>query len=337
MSQKRIIKAPFNFASLPPLETDSQKIHGTFDMQHHAIVTYALDPKSLERFMHKRYACEKFTDSSGAEKGLFSIAISQSTPHRLSRIERFFDRPPFNCVSYRALTQDKIHWQNSCWQFGTFLKSLFYCRFPRITYGMPLFNAPVHIDQKFDLANMRYEKFHVTTDGVDNIGKLDIELEDTGVPLLEAPVFEGFDSNESMLSALCMPQEYVTHGAGTTLYRQGTQCLPFHPSVGKLKRTKALSFLCDTMGLGDIDLEHPHSVLLQHRVENTQTLSVEVSIEEENDPHAGSNSSNVTDRVTKKAMNRAFAFRDEIRDRAYADAETERTRMAENSRNAKDN
>ena len=333
--RRKIIKAPFDFATLPPLETDPRRIQGTFDVLHHAIVTYALDPKCLQRFIHNRYSCEAFTDSSGAEKAFFSIAISQSTPHRLGRLERFIDRPPFNCVSYRCFVTDKLYWQNSCWQFGTFLKSLFYCRFPRTIYGLPLFNAKVSIDQKFDMKNMRYDKYHVTSDGVDHIGKLDMELEDTGVPLLEAPTFEGFDTNESMISALLMPNEYVTRGQGQLLYRQGTQCLPFHPSVGKLKSCKSLSFLCDNMGLGDIDLQHPHSVVLQHSVENMQTLAIEARVEEENDPHIGSQGPGMATRVQRKAMNRAFTFRDELRDKAYVESEEARADPDSQSRNGK--
>ena len=321
MARKSIIKCPLDFVSVPPLEKNFQNIHAKFDVLHHTIISYAVQPEALQRFIHDRYTCETFTDVDGADKALLSVVISQSTPARLNRLEKFIDPPPYTSVSYRCLVMDKVFWYRSSWNFAAFMKSLFYSKFSRKVYGLPLFHAQVDLNQRFDMDLMRYTQFDVASDGENGVGKLNISIEDTGTPLLEAPPYVGFDTNESMLAALALPCETVTRGEGNCLYRQGAQCTPFSPSVGHLKQCTAMSYITDTLGIPDMEATKPHSVLLQYRVEDMQTLEVETFVEDENDPHNASQNTGMSARIQRKAMNRAFAFRDHLRDKYYAGEE----------------
>jgi len=322
MTKRSAIRCPLDWSVLIPLEKRPDFITSQFHVKHHAIITYAADPFLLEKFFHHRFTSETFADDAGKEHAFVSIVISQCEPLQQSRLQRWIDPGPYGCVNYRCMVQDKVFWRRSSWQFGTFVKSLYYCRLPRQVHGLPMYNAKVDLDVEFDQTKSRYSKFNIDCRGEGGVGPLRLQLRDTGVPVLQAPPFEGFDSNESMLAALVFPTEYITRGEGNWVYRQPTQCTPFHPTVGVLEGTPQVGFLTETLQIG-VDLSKPpHSVLLQDVVEDVQALQIEAHVEDENEPHSGTLSgvSGVNDRIQRKAMNRNISFRDGIRDKVYTEA-----------------
>ena len=211
-----------------------------------------------------------------------------------------------------------MFWCRSSWQFGTFLKSWYHCRIPRVVYGLPLFDAAVGIDAKFNEKEEKYDHYVAKCDGQNGVGKLDLQISDTGQRLLDSPTLEGFDCNESSLCALAFPTEYVTRGEGNWVYRQAVQCVPFHPNVGKLQGIPELPFLTEQLELDQaVDLSNPHSVLLQHTVEDVQALTLESHVEDDNEPNSASAVSGVDDRIQRRAMNRSFRLQGEIREKTY--------------------
>ena len=307
----------FGLCLTPPQETSPRLIQSRFHAKHHAIITYTVPPSRLEKFLHSRYTCSVYKTEKAEEWAFLSLVISSCAPKQNSKIQQWLDPGPFSCINYRSLVQDMVFWQRSSWQFGTCLNSLFYRRIPRAVYGLPLFHSDVKIDAEFNESKQRYLRYEVQATSDQNIGNLRLSVKDTGKPLLESPLFEGFDNNESMLGALAFPGEYVTRGEGNWVYRQIVQSTPFHPTVGTLCELPHIPFFTKQFGLSDLDLANPHSILLQQEIENLQALTLESHVEDDNEPNSASQTYGINDRIQRRAMNRNFRFRDEIREKAY--------------------
>eukprot|EP00759_Apiculatamorpha_spiralis_P012891 PhF_6_TR19741/c0_g1_i1/m.28807 len=320
MSRKVLLRCPLDWSIVLPPERNPDFIMSRFRATHHAILTYPVPPELLEKFFHHRFTCEAYANDEGVESALLSVVVSVCHPSNVGWLQRTIDPGPFGCINYRVVIQDKVFWRRSSWQFGTFTKSFYYSRIPRTVYGLPLYDAKVNVDAVFNKEQNKYSKFDVTCDGEKGIGMVNLSFKDTGETLLTAPTLEGFESNESALSMLALPTEFVTRGEANWVYRQHIQCTPFHPNVGELIGTPSIPFLTEQLGLTSLDLSKPHSVLLQDEVEDLVALQIESHIEDENEPNgvtAFVNPQGINNRIQSKVMTRATKFRDNVRGKSY--------------------
>ena len=345
----RRIRAPLDHLTMSALDTN--QVVNTFSTKNIAMLAWLVPVSHLRTNVHRRYEVKPFAEIPRSELpyeltpaapsaataeagedddinrddpdapvplGLVTMLLGQNIPGTQSFFERMIDPGPHTAMSLRITVEDRIHWQFSSWNHMTMCKSTFWGKVPQQIYDIHLdYKNPVKIDANFDTAANIFSKYEASIDA----HGLKIELEDTGVGMLDAsvPIVPGFLDNESAYKQLAAAREVNMRGMGGCVYRQTQWNTPTQPNVAKIKTCDVDQYFINMFGVPPVG--PPVVSWLLDKVDETKVYQMEAQVESENEPstatHFGDRS--LHERVQKKAMNRFYGFSDNVRGKAYAD------------------
>ena len=286
------------------------------------MITWLLPTSVVQRLAHPRYEVEGIADHmEHGQLGFLTFVASQNSVLDPSWSERFWEPKPQPSASIRMTVVDRVHWQRTLWAIRSYSGSTTWGKIPKHVFGMDLNDqTAVTIDAKYNEGNQQYDFYRLKIPHF----KLDIGLEDSGVGVLHPtnPIVPGFQDNESALRILAMGRETNFRGYGGMVYRQPFWASPAHPNVAKMSADSTVDeFLKSEANVAS--LGPPVAAWVIRHVPEIKLYQVEAQVEDENEPHSASHygDKSLSDRVQRKAMNRYFNFRDEVRDKAYSDIE----------------
>jgi uncharacterized protein YqjF (DUF2071 family) len=147
-------------------------------LEHFAIVTYRVDPVTLQKLLHPRFRPVCLADGPGSRYGMVSVVTF------LDRNFRFVACPwlrrSFGQTNYRAYVEDTQCGEHVAWFFGTCLDSASVV-VPRHVWRLPWHRARMLFDCRYDREAGRYSVFTVHTRS--RWASDDLIIEDSG----EAP------------------------------------------------------------------------------------------------------------------------------------------------------
>ncbi|HEY9843324.1 MAG TPA: DUF2071 domain-containing protein [Candidatus Obscuribacterales bacterium] len=223
-------------------------------LTHFALITYALPVQALQRLLPDSLRLLEFT-IDGKVQGLISMAVFLNQGFHFSRFAPL-PHDDFGQTNYRIYVTDPLG-DPGIWFLGTSLGSLSYL-LPRLCWGMPWHGARYRFDCRY--RDGRYERFGIETHS--DWGQASIRLQDTAEPM---PLLPGFRSLAEQQLLLTHPVTgYFTRPDGRT----GCYKI-WHPAAElTLGTPEALYFrpLEQAGLLKPIQMQQPHSVLLQHQI-----------------------------------------------------------------------
>lgn len=340
------IHAPIDQLVMQP--TDMEFVKARTTAINGCIVSWLLPVASLQQFCHPRYEIEAIAEHpEHGRLGLLTVCASMNRLLHPGWLDRILDGGEWQpSLSLRVNVMDRVHWQRTYWGIRSYCKSRRWGSIPRRVLGIDLNNNDaVEIDTEFVPAPAapaavsgqappngaaataprvgRYARFNVAIPTLD----LELQFADTGVDVLapEAPPVLGFTDNESALRILAMARETNTYGEAGMVYRQPYFATPVMPSVANVRIVRDGFFLKELKT--PLVLQEPIAAWLINEVEEIKLYREEASVEEENEPNTSTHFGDKTlhNRVQQKAMNRYFAFREEVRQKSYADIEGRET------------
>jgi hypothetical protein len=222
------------------------------DLLHFALITYALPAERLRPHIPERFDISTFP-IGGASLALMSAVpfLDDGFHYRLLPFLRW----TFAQTNYRVYVVDRDTGEHCVWFFGTTLGSpLVYLA--RWLWRIPWHYARYQLDCQYDPARRAYEHFRLTK--TSGWAAAEIELEDTGEPMILTPGFSSLDEQILILTHPITGHFYRLDGKPGT-YSVWHEEIPL--TVGKAKR---LYFsLYERLGLlSRAEMQRPHSVLI---------------------------------------------------------------------------
>jgi hypothetical protein len=230
------------------------------NLEHFAIITYAIPPERLRPHVHPRFDLNCTTDNEGHQQALISMVPFEDQDFHFVGCPWAQFR--FGQTNYRAYVIDRESGHRAVWFFGTTLDS-WAVNIPRHLWKLPWHPGRIRFDCAFDEKENRYTRYSMTTSS--DWAPVEVEVEDTGKPVAQ---LDGFEDLESGLFI-------VTHPLGGYFHRRDGQLGSYSVWHDRLRCTEgrlthARVALFERLGLASYEeQQHPHSVLLQHRTEFT--------------------------------------------------------------------
>jgi hypothetical protein len=227
-------------------------------LEHFAIVTYAVPPERLRPHVHPRFEMESIRGDDGLERALVSIVPFEDHDFRFVRIP--WPRFRMGQTNYRAYVVDRITGEHVVWFFGTTLGS-WTVNVPRTIWRLPWHGGRVTFDCRYDEAARRYSRYRLVTRS--KWAPVELELEDTGLPLRRLAGFPDFEHGRMVL----------THPFKGVYFRRDGKLGSYEVWHRPLQLTTAAVIRAEIglfAGLGLVPISEqaqPHSVLLQRATE----------------------------------------------------------------------
>lgn len=145
------------------------------NLEHFAIVTYAVPPERLRPLVHERFALDGIVGADGAPRALVSMVPFLDRDFHFARLP--WPRFRFGQTNYRAYVIDRETGRRAVWFFGTTLDS-WSVAVPRHLWRLPWHRGNTHFACRYDDAAHRYTRYRVATRG--DWGPARLELADSG-------------------------------------------------------------------------------------------------------------------------------------------------------------
>lgn len=227
---------------------------------HFAIVTYAVDPESLRRHLHPRFAPDLLEHGPTAGNAVVSAVTFLDRDFRFAGLP--WVRASFGQTNYRAYVIDRDTGEHVVWFFGTCVDSLTVA-IPRYGWKLPWHHARFTFECDHDAQTNRYRSFAVHT--ASRWAPATIALEDSGHPPRQ---LDGFDDLECGLVFLTHPLRGYFYRRDRALGSYAIWHDRLQPTEGRVMNARYPLF--DTLGLVPLgDTRSIHSVLIQPSVDFT--------------------------------------------------------------------
>lgn len=230
------------------------------DLEHFAIVTYAVPPERLRPLVHERFELDCVAGAGGAPRALISMVPFLDRNFHFARLAALRFR--FGQTNYRAYVIDRATGRRAVWFFGTTLDS-WSVAVPHYLWQLPWYRARTRFSCRYDAGNRRYAQYRLATRG--EWGAARLELADSGMP---PEALAGFADLETAAVILTHPLDgfFYRRDGALGSYRVWHDRL--HPTAGSVVHARIDLF--DRLGLVPFaEQARPHSVLMQPRTEFT--------------------------------------------------------------------
>lgn len=313
---------------------DVRQVVARVHSRHASFVSWLVPLDLLHQHVHPRYTVATVAEHpSAGPMGLITVAASVDIPvpsstHswvRTLRQRLFSGDASLRSVAVHALVFDNVHWKYTSWLLASYVTPTnpFFARFPAASLGYPQYRTDIRIRAVFDSTRRQYANYALEMPQF----ATRVELEDTGLNLLHpnTPIADGFDNNESALSALALEDEYITYNSQICVTRLPRWVAPFTPNAAKPVTMEAKGLLTHAL-LGNKAPLPPafpvtlHSCWLQDGIQETLFYRPETALEDEHDSFNASNAMGrfIDKRIQAKCRARYLAHRDKLRQEAYA-------------------
>ncbi len=227
------------------------------DLQHFAIVSYALPVERLRPHIPARFEIPTFP-IGGQQLALMSAVQFLDEDFRYHRLAPFL-RWRFGQTNYRVYVVDRERGEHCVWFFGTTIGSrLVYPA--RWLWRIPWHHAAYRLDCRYDWEAEAYAHYHVSHRSP--WASAEIDLADSGEP---AGLAEGFDSLEEQVLILTHPVEGFYHRLDGKLGCYSVWHEPIPLTTGRHRRLY-FSLYERLRLLTKKEMQHPHSVFLCPRI-----------------------------------------------------------------------
>ncbi len=238
----------------PPLSG----IDAVSDLEHFAIVTYAIPPERLRPLVHQRFDLDCVAGAGGELRALVSMVPFLDRNFHFARLPWLCFR--FGQTNYRAYVIDRATGKRGVWFFGTTLDS-WSVVFPRYLWKLPWHRGRTRFSCHYDACSRRYMRYRVAARS--EWAPVRLELADSGLAPVKMTGFLDLD-----LAAVIL-----THPFNGFFYRRDGALGSYRVWHERLNLTagrvvQAEIGLFDRLGLVPFaEQDSPHSVLIQPRTE----------------------------------------------------------------------
>jgi uncharacterized protein YqjF (DUF2071 family) len=180
-------------------------------LEHFAIVTYRVDPVSLQKHLHPRFKPVCLTEEHGSRYAVVSVVTFLDRDFRFVACPWF--KKSFGQTNYRAYVEDTQSGEQVAWFFGTCVDSASVV-VPRYVWRLPWHRARMRFDCRYDRDAGRYSVFTVHTRSrwasgdlvIQDSGKAPSQLSgilnlEAGLVLLTHPMRGYFFRSDGMLGS----------------------------------------------------------------------------------------------------------------------------------------
>ncbi|MBP8252737.1 MAG: DUF2071 domain-containing protein [Herpetosiphon sp.] len=224
------------------------------DLQHFALINYALPKARLERYIPSQYFEIPEFNIGGKPMALMSAVPFVDVDFHFLHLSPFL-KFHFGQTNYRVYVIDKRTCEHAVWFFGTTLGSIVVA-IPKFVWRIPWHYARYDVDCQYDQSQQRYTHYYYHVKS--SWANARIELEDTGRSL---EIVEGFDSLDAV-------KFIITHPLAGYFYRSdrrlGTYSV-WHDEINcTMGKPRDLYFgLYERLGLlSREEMQQPHSIFI---------------------------------------------------------------------------